>query len=68
MNIEQALRTQLAATFSSLNSVAAANAFPAPRTLSETLEKLAPRGNFGDKDQSGLCIVFCNGRRRYVAS
>src|SRR6516165_7934203 len=45
MNIEQALRTQLAATFSSLNSVAAANAFPAPRTLSETLEKLAPRGN-----------------------
>jgi hypothetical protein len=44
MNIDDALRQQVIATFAPLNSVAAANAFPPPSTLSKTLEGLIPAG------------------------
>jgi hypothetical protein len=44
MNIDETLRTQLVAEFGRLNKIAAAKAFPAPRTLSELLNKLVPSG------------------------
>jgi hypothetical protein len=43
MSIDESVRQQLQATFAPLNSVAAANAFPAPSTLSKNLEKLIPK-------------------------
>jgi hypothetical protein len=43
MNIDAHVREQLLATFVPLNAVAAARAFPAPSTLSISLEKLIPK-------------------------
>ncbi len=42
MNIDELTQTQLREIFRPLNAVAAANAFPPPATLSETLKKIAP--------------------------
>jgi len=43
MSIDASIKQQLEATFAPLNSIAAAKAFPAPATLSESLEKLIPK-------------------------
>jgi hypothetical protein len=43
MNIEASVQEQLRATFAPLNTIAAAKAFPAPSTLSRTLEGLIPK-------------------------
>ncbi len=43
MNIDESIRQQLLASFSPLNTVAAARAFPAPSTLRKNLEKLIPK-------------------------
>jgi hypothetical protein len=52
MNLDDSLRTQLASTFLPLNKVAAVHAFPPPRTLTNTLEKLMPQGKAGQTNIS----------------
>ena len=43
MSIDESVQEQLRETFAPLNTVAAAKAFPAPSTLSTSLEKLIPK-------------------------
>jgi hypothetical protein len=54
MSIDESIQEQLQATFAPLNTISAARAFPAPATLSKSLEKLIPKDGTARKnvDQS----------------
>jgi len=58
MIIDEDLRQRLIATFLPLNTVAAANAFPPPTTLSKTLEKAIPTVGSTERNISAAAASY----------
>jgi hypothetical protein len=58
MIIDDALRQHVVATFTPLNTVAAANSFPGPATLSNALEKLMPKDGLQQRNVSAVAASY----------